>query len=117
MYLLLDDLLPTRPYPVESAKGVVLTLSALEPADHDALVAGAKGADGKTDFPAFYAALAKRVIVGWEGLREGGEPAPCDDARKDRFGRRFAYTVMPGVLRAATDLRAFGQEVEAAKND
>lgn len=113
--LLIDEVLPTIPYTPEGTQGVTLHLQPIEPATHDALVAGATK-DGRLDVPAFYGAVAVKAIASWEGVGEGGASANPTDDRKERFGRRFAHSLMPGVLKKATDLIAFAQEIDQAKN-
>lgn len=112
--LLIDEVLPAIPFKHE-ATGFSAMLTPLEPADHTALLKASRNEAGELDTTTFYGKVAVKAIKSWEGASQGGQPAPCDEATKERFGRRFANTIMPEVLKKATDLRSFVAEVGEAK--
>jgi len=112
--LLIDEVLPAIAFKHE-ATGFSAMLNPLEPSDHTALLKASRNEAGELDTTAFYGKVAVKAIKSWEGVSHGGEPAPCDEANKERFGRRFANTIMPDVLKKAADLQSFVAEVGESK--
>lgn len=116
---------------IDDDNGARFLINALSAEEHNELRKVSKDKNGNPDVIVFGEKAAKKVISDWEGvgnmkrdanknlvLDEAGkpilEPQPADGMNKLKFGRRFAYTVVPWLVEQA---RALDEEITQAEQD
>lgn len=94
--------------------GVKLTLRPVTPAEYERLQKRAgKGKNQDSDPIKFAGLFAQHAIVDWGSVKQD-----CTGDNKQKFGERFAYTIMPWAVSQSLDAaRTMDGEIEDAKND
>lgn len=122
------DLAPIteRRWVTHEDSGAKFEINPLSAEQHNKLREAARNKDGNVDVIEFHRRAAKLIIHDWQGVgaskglgdnKERLESVECTDPAKERFGKRFAYAVMPWLIEQAMEFDQAVRETEAdAKN-